>query len=102
MRNDYVSWRRLHGDLIAVFNMFSGGFDLNPSPFFIPPERTGHPFKVLQGPSRRLRRKSSFSIFLNIVNFLNRRPTSTVTNPSANSFKDQLEPAWEELFGEVL
>ncbi len=42
--------RRLRGDLIN---------DLDPSLFFIPPVRPGlrgHPFKALQGPSRRLRR----------------------------------------------
>ncbi len=55
--------------------------------------------KAACNPSRRLRRKSSFSI--RVVKFLNRLRTSTVTDPSANSFKDQLEPAWEELHAEV-
>ncbi len=49
--------RRLHGDLIVVNKVLSGGLDLDPSFFFIPPGRPGlggHPFKVLQGPSRSL------------------------------------------------
>ncbi len=54
--------RHLCGDLKAVYKMLSGRLDLDPNLFFIPPVRPGlrgHPFKVLQGPSRRLRRKSS-------------------------------------------
>ncbi len=42
--------RRLRGDLIAAYKMFSGGLEPDPSLFFIPPVRPGlrgHPFKVL-------------------------------------------------------
>ncbi len=70
--------RCLRADLIGVYKMFSGGLDLDPSPFFIPPVwpgLRGHPFNVLQGP--------------------------TVTTPCANSFKHQLDSAWEELFAGV-
>ncbi len=76
--------------------------DLDPSLFLIPPVRPGlrgHPFKVLQGPSRRLRRKSSFSI--RGIIYWTRLPTPIVTAPSVNSFKRQLDPTWEELFPEV-
>ncbi len=51
----------LRGGLIVVYKMFFGGLDLDPSLFFIPPVQSGlrgHVFKVQQGPSRRLRRKS--------------------------------------------
>ncbi len=88
--------RRLSGDLIAVYKMFSGGLDLDTSLFFIPPVRPGlrgHPFKVLQGPSRRLRRKSSFST--RAVKYWNRIPTPIVTVPSVNSFKHHLDSAWK-------
>ncbi len=57
--------RRLRGDLIAAYKVFSRVIDLELRLFFIPPVRPGlrgHPFKALQGPSRRLRRKPSFSI----------------------------------------
>ncbi len=82
--------------------MFSGGIDLDHSLLFIPPVRPGlrgHPFKVLQGPYRRLRRKLSFSIRL--VKYWNRLPTSTAIAPSVNACKRQLDSAWEELFAEV-
>ncbi len=82
--------RRLHGDLIVVYKMFSGGLDLDPSLFFIPPVWTGlrgYPFKVLQGPSRHLRRKSS----TRVVKYWNRFPTPIVTTPSVNSVKRQLD-----------
>ncbi len=59
------------------------------------PGLRGHPFKVLQGPSRRLRRKSSFST--RVVKYWNRLPT-----PSVNSFKRHLDSAWRKLFAEVL
>ncbi len=42
--------RRLRGELMVVYKMFSGGLDLDPSPFFIPlvwPDLRGHLFKVL-------------------------------------------------------
>ncbi len=77
--------RRLHGDLIVVCKIFSKGLDLGPSLFFIPPVRPGlrsHPFKVLQGPSRRLRRTSSFST--RVVKYRNRLLTPFVTAPSVN------------------
>ncbi len=60
--------------------MFSGGLDLGPSRFFIPPVRPGlinHHFKALQGPSHRLRRKSSFST--RVVKYWNRLFTPIVT-----------------------
>ncbi len=48
----------LQGDLLAPHNAFSGGLNLDRSPNFVPAVRPGwrgNPFKVLQGPSRRLR-----------------------------------------------
>ncbi len=93
---------RLCGDLIAIHEMFSGGLDLDPSLFSISPLRPGligHPFKVLQGPIRRFRRKLSFSI--RVAKYWNRLPTPIVTTPSVNSFKRQLDSAWEEMFAEV-
>ncbi len=76
--------------------MFSGGFNLEPIIAFIPPVRPvlrGHPFKVLQGPCQRLRRKSSLSI--GVVKYWNGLPTSYVTAP-------QLNLAREEFFARVL
>ncbi len=80
--------RRLRGDLIVVYKMFSGGLDMDPSLFFIPPVRPGlrgHPFKV--------RRKTSFSL---------RLPTSSVTALSVNSFKRQIDSAWNNLLPDIL
>ncbi len=81
--------RRLHGDLIVVDNIFFRRI----GPLF-------YAAKVLQGPGWRLRRKSFFST--RVVKYWNRLPTPIVTAPSVNSFKCQLDSAWEELFGEVL
>ncbi len=94
--------RRLRGDLMVVYNMFSGGLDLDPSLFFIPPVRPGlrgHPFNVLQGPSLRLRRKSSF--LTRVVKYWNRLPIPIETAPSVHSFKRQLVSAREELWNDL-
>ncbi len=84
---------RLRGDLLVAHNVFSRGLDLDPGHFFIPPVQPnlrGHPFKVLQGPSRCLRGR--------VVKFWNRLPTFIVTIPSVNSVKRQLDPAWVDVF----
>ncbi len=55
-----LNMRHLRGDFKAANNVFIGGLDLDLSLIFIPSVRQalrGHPFKVLQGPRRRLRRK---------------------------------------------
>ncbi len=44
--------RRLRGDLIAVYTMFTGGLDLDPSLL-----------EGLQSPIRRLRIKTAFSVY---------------------------------------
>ncbi len=38
---------------------------------------------------------------MRVVKYRNRLPTSIVTAPSVNSFKRQLDSAWEELFAEI-
>ncbi len=76
--------------------------DLESSLFFIPAVRQGlrgHPLKVLQGPSRCLRSKGSFSTQVN--KWWNRLPTPIATAPSVNSFKRQLDSVWKELFAGV-
>ncbi len=55
-----------------------------PSLFFIP---SSYPFKVLQGPSWRLRRKSSFS--KRFIIYRKRLPASIATAPSVKTFKRQ-------------
>ncbi len=84
--------RHLCGNLTVVYKMFFGGLDLDPSLFSIPPVRPGlrgHPFKVLQGHSRHLSRKSPFST--RVVIYWNRLPTPIVTASSVNSCKRQLD-----------
>ncbi len=80
--------RRPHSRIQNVFWRIRPG----PQPLFIPtlqPGLSGNPFKALQGPSRRLRRKSSFSI--RVVKYWNWLPTPIVTATSVISFKRQLE-----------
>ncbi len=97
----YLNRCRLRGDLIAEYNVFPGGLDLDPS-FYIPSVRqgwSGHPFKIWQGRSRRLRRKSTFS--MRVVQFWNRLFTSILTASAVNSFKGQPDSAQEDFFSEA-
>ncbi len=67
--------RRLRGNPIVVKKCFFRGLDLDLSLFFTPPVQPGlrgHSFKVLQGPSWYIRRKSSFSS--RVVKYWNRLP----------------------------
>ncbi len=50
--------RQLRADLIIAFKIFKGLLGIDPNLFFLPPARhglRGHPFKVLQGASHRLK-----------------------------------------------
>ncbi len=83
------TWRP-HSRIQCVFEL-----DLDPSLFFINQVQPGlksYSFKVLQGPSQRFRRKSSFSI--RVVKHWNTLPITIVTAPSINSFKRCLISAW--------
>ncbi len=79
---------------------FPGGLD--PGLFLITPVLPGlkgNPFKVLQDPTRPLRRKSSFST--RVVKYWNRIPTPIATAHPVNFFKRQVDLAWEELLAEA-
>ncbi len=57
--------RQLRADLMTTRKIFTGLLDIDPELFFLPPARRGlggHPYKVLQGASRRRRRGSAFSV----------------------------------------
>ncbi len=89
---------RLHCRMQCVFWRVGSG--LQPPIYSVSADRLeGSSFQILQGPSRRIRRKSSFSIL--VVKFWNRLPISIATSPSINSFKRQLDSAWKDLFSEV-
>ncbi len=91
--------RRLRDDLITAFKIFKDLLDIDPILFFLPPARRGrrgHPFKVLQGASRRRRRGSAFSV--RVVKYWNKLPASVDTAPSVNVFKKRLEDVWTEVF----
>ncbi len=56
---------------------------------------TGHPYKVLQGPSQCRRRGSAFSI--GVMKYWNKLPVSVITAPSVNIFKKRLEKVWTKI-----
>ncbi len=91
--------KRLQADLILAFKTFKGEVDLNLSECFLQPPRAGlrgHTYRLLQGPSRRRRRSSAFSVW--IVKYWNRLPAHQVLAPSVSIFKKQLDRHWFEIF----
>ncbi len=91
--------RCLRADLILAFKIFKGEVDLNPSEFFLRPNRAGlrgHTYRLLQGPSRLRRRSSAFSV--RVVKYWNRLQTPLVLTPSVSIFKRQLDRQWSEIF----
>ncbi len=93
----FLNRRHLPGDFMAAFIKFSGGFDPNPNLFFM----------LLLWPSLRgqdlircLRRNASISV--RVVTLWNFLSTSIVTVSSVNSFKRQLDLAWNSLLPAVL
>ncbi len=98
MRNDYVSLVYIPFAGVASVETSWPYTECFPEDWAWPCLR-GYPFKVLQGLMRCLRRKSSFST--RVVKYWSRLPTPIVTAPSVNSFKRQLDSAWEDLFAEV-
>ncbi len=90
--------RLFRDDLITAFKIFEGPSGIDPNLVFLPPVRRGlkgHPFKVLQGASRRRRRGSAFSV--RVVKYWNKLPASVVAAPSVYVFKKRLE-VWTEVF----
>ncbi len=100
MRNDYVGWVCTpYAGVASVETSCTKCFleDWIWTPVW--PGLRDHPLKVLQGPRRRVRRKSSFSTWA--LKCWDRLPTPIATAPSVNSFKRQLDSPWEELFADV-
>ncbi len=89
-------------NLIANANCLTG-LDLQPRPFFIPPVRPGlmgHPFKFFQGPSRRLRGKTSFSV--RVFKLSIRLPIFIVKSPFINSLEYNQNQRGINYFSEIL
>ena len=92
-------YRRRRGDMIHMFQMFSGGIDVNPEELFTLARRSttrGHPLKVLKPRADCRVRRSVFAV--RVVNDWNALPPHVVCSPSVNSFKASLDAHWAHIW----
>ena len=91
-------YRRRRGDMIAIYQLFNGGLDLEPEQFFTVAGTTstrGHPLK-LQKPqaTTRVRRNT---LAVRAINNWNSLPRHVVMSLSINQFKANLDKHWSDL-----
>ena len=89
-------FRRKRGDLIEVFKIVHGLYDVNSEHFFTMMEDSntrGHPLKIKKLRSSSRKRLTSFS--RRVVNDWNALPEAVVTAPSLNCFKNRLDQHWQ-------
>ena len=92
-------YRRKRGDMIYLYQIFSGGIDVNPDTFFIRVSdgiTRGHPFKVLKPRATCRVRRSVLSV--RAVNDWNSLPAEVVCSTSLNSFKSSLDAHWAQFW----
>ena len=95
--------RRLRGDLITAYNIFTGKIDIPVEHFFQMPTRPGlrgHIWKVLQRPARLQRRRYCFSN--RVAPFWNKLPSYVVQATSVTQFKMRLDDGWLLIFPDYI
>ena len=91
--------RRLRGDLVITYCMFTGRTNVNPEEFFSFPHRPnlrGHHYKVTEPIARLQRRANSFAV--RTPKYWNMLPAHVVTAPSLKAFKSRLDACWSDVF----
>lgn len=98
LRLPSMHYRRIRGDMIMVYQLYSGKIRIDPSTFFKPSPANsttrGHCKKLLVPSSRKVSRQRFFSV--RVVNSWNHLPEDIVTAESINSFKNKLDKYWKE------
>ena len=88
--------RRRRGDVIAVFQLLHGGYDVDPGKFFRPTvvETTrGHAWKLQKPQAASRIRRNFFSV--RVINEWNSLPCDVVASSTVNQFKAQLDVHWK-------
>ena len=91
-------YRRRRGDMIAVYQMLHGGFDLDQSIFFNTThvrDTRGHPLRLVKPHAVTRIRRNAFSV--RVVNDWNSLPGSVVTSDTLNQFKNRLDAHWSHI-----
>jgi hypothetical protein len=97
LRLPTLEQRRRRGDMVEVFKILSGCYDIDSAKFFAKTQnhRTrGHTLKLEKTRSRTMQRQQVFS--QRVVNDWNALPEEVVTAPSLNCFKSRLDKFWAE------
>ena len=92
--------RRIRGDLITAFNIFSGRLDIDLHELIHQPNAgklRGHPFKMQLKKFKKGRRRAAFS--LRVTKAWNSLPEAMVLSESTKAFKNALDDGWPQLFG---
>jgi ribonuclease P/MRP protein subunit RPP40 len=91
-----LSFRRKRGDMIEVYKILHGLYNINPSHFFERMDESstrGHSLKLKKIRSNTRRRLASFS--RRVITDWNSLPEAVVSAPSLNCFKARLDSHWE-------
>ena len=89
LRLPSLYYRRRRGHMIAVYQLFHGGLDLDPQEFFdtaVARDTRGHPWRLVKPRATSRIRHNAFSI--RVVNDWNSLPTAVVTEDTLNQFKN--------------
>jgi hypothetical protein len=92
-----LEFRRMRGDLIEVFKIMSGHYNIDPKDFFQVPtnnQTRGHSKKIAKPSIRTTLKKNSFSY--RTIDSWNSLPESIIQAPSLNSFKNRLDKHWKD------
>ena len=88
-------YRRRRGDMIVVYQLLHGGFDIDPREFFQtarPRGTRGHPLRLDKPHATTRIRRNAFSV--RVVNDWNSLPAAVVMADTVNQFKNRLDAHW--------
>ena len=90
-------YRRRRGDMLAMYQIFNGGLDIQPEKFFTlaPPGTRDHSMKLSKPQAQSCVRRYAFAV--RTINDWNRLPPSVIQASSVNQFKSRLDKHWNRL-----
>ena len=95
-------YRRRRGDMIAVYQLLHGGFDLDPRDFFnraFARDTRGHQWRLVKPRAVSRIRRNAFSI--RVINDWNNLPQTIVAAETLNQFKNRLDAHWTHIAHEI-
>ena len=92
-----LTYRRLRGDMITIYQILHGSLDVQPGLLQLSTTRTtrGHHLKLEKPRARTLPRRNYLSV--RAVNSWNGLPSHVVSAPSLTAFKSRLDSHWKHI-----